>query len=35
VGLHYIDGSTLFVIVDETGNVPRPERIDTYAQRLK
>lgn len=33
-GLHYIDGSTLFLIVDEYGNVPAPEPIDAYYARV-
>ncbi len=32
--LHYIDGSTLFVIVDQFGNTPLPEPIDQYVSRL-
>lgn len=32
--LHYIDGSTLFVIVDQFGNVPAPERVDEYVRRV-
>jgi 2'-5' RNA ligase len=32
--LHYIDGSTLFIIVDQYGNVPEPERVDEYAARI-
>lgn len=34
-GLHYIDGSTLFVIVDESGNTPRQEKIMDYVKRVK
>lgn len=33
--LHYIDGSTLFLIIDEYGNLPRPETLQQYAERLK
>lgn len=33
-GLHYIDGSTLFVIVDQFGNTPAPEPIADYVRRI-
>ena len=33
-GLHYIDGSTLFVIVDQFGNTPEPEPVADYVQRM-
>lgn len=33
-GLHYIDGSTLFVIVDQFGNTPAPEPIADYVRRM-
>lgn len=32
--LHYIDGSTLFVIVDQFGNTPEPEPIADYVRRM-
>lgn len=32
-GMHYIDGSTLFVIVDESGRVPQPEPVQSYIAR--
>ncbi len=32
-GLHYIDGSTMFIIVDQFGNVPKPENIEDYIRR--
>lgn len=31
--LYYIDGSTLFVIIDENGNVPDPEPVGNYVSR--
>lgn len=31
--IHYIDGSTLFVIVDEYGNIPAPEPVRDYVAR--
>lgn len=33
-GLHFIDGSTLFLIVDEYGNTPEPEPVDQYINRI-
>lgn len=33
--LHYVDGSTLFVIVDQFGNIPAPESISDYVARIK
>ena len=33
-GLHFIDGSTLFVILDERGNTPMPERPQEYLDRV-
>lgn len=33
-GLHYIDGSTLFVIVDQFGNTPEPEPVAEYVLRM-
>lgn len=32
--MHYIDGSTLFVILDQFGNVPDPEPVEQYVQRI-
>lgn len=32
--VHYIDGSTIFVIVDQFGNIPAPEPIYSYAKRI-
>lgn len=32
-GLHFIDGSTLFVILDEWGNTPKAESVEEYVQR--
>lgn len=32
-GLHFIDGSTLFVIVDEFGKVPKAEPLNVYLTR--
>lgn len=34
-GLQYVDGSTLFLIVDEFGNQPAPENIQDYVNRMK
>lgn len=31
--LHYIDGSTLFIILDQFGNIPEPEPIEEYVRR--
>lgn len=33
-GLHFIDGSTLFVILDEYGRTPMPERVQDYVSRV-
>lgn len=33
--LHYVDGSTLFVIVDSYGNIPAPESVNSYVSRLQ
>lgn len=35
VGLDYVDGSTLFLIVDEFGNLPKAEPLEDYYQRMK
>lgn len=34
-GMHYIDGSTLFLIVDEHGNTPEPEPTLQYIERMR
>lgn len=33
--IHYIDGSTLFLIIDEYGNTPAPENTDDYIKRKR
>lgn len=32
-GMHFIDGSTLFVILDSYGRTPRSERVEDYVRR--
>lgn len=34
VGMHYIDGSTLFVLLDQFGNIPDAEPIRSYVGRI-
>lgn len=34
-GMHFIDGSTLFVILDSYGRTPRPERTEDYVRRTQ
>lgn len=33
--LHYIDGSTLFLIVDQFGRIPKAEKLEEYVARVK